>query len=56
VAVVRGLGHLVTADDGPGARSLVRTGPDDMFRLGTNEAYAEGWKDAVSGARGPAAE
>ena len=56
VAVVRGLGHLVTADDGPGARSLVRTGPDDMFRLGTNEAYAQGWKDAVSGTRGPAAE
>jgi coenzyme F420-0:L-glutamate ligase/coenzyme F420-1:gamma-L-glutamate ligase len=47
VAVVRGLGHLVTADDGPGARSLVRTGPDDMFRLGTAEAYAQGWKDAT---------
>jgi coenzyme F420-0:L-glutamate ligase / coenzyme F420-1:gamma-L-glutamate ligase len=47
VAVVRGLGHLVTADDGPGARSLVRTGPDDMFRLGTAEAYAQGWSDAT---------
>jgi coenzyme F420-0:L-glutamate ligase/coenzyme F420-1:gamma-L-glutamate ligase len=47
VAVVRGLAHLVTQDDGPGARSLVRTGPDDMFRLGTAEAYAQGWKDAT---------
>ena len=48
VAVVRGLGHLVTDDDGPGARSLVRTGPDDMFRLGSAEAYAQGWADATS--------
>ncbi len=47
VAVVRGLAHLVTDDDGPGARSLVRTGPDDMFRLGAAEAYALGWKDAT---------
>ncbi len=46
VAVVRGLAHLVTDDDGPGARSLVRTGPDDMFRLGTAEAYAQGRRDA----------
>ena len=53
VAVVRGLGHLVTADDGPGARSLVRTGPEDMFRLGTAEAYAEGWKDATEQAGAP---
>jgi coenzyme F420-0:L-glutamate ligase / coenzyme F420-1:gamma-L-glutamate ligase len=51
VAVVRGLGHLVTVEDGPGARSLVRTGPDDMFRLGTAEAYAQGWKDAAEGHR-----
>jgi len=51
VAVVRGLGHLVTAEDGPGAQSLVRTGPDDMFRLGTAEAYAQGWKDATHGGR-----
>lgn len=47
VAVVRGLAHLVTADDGPGARVLVRTGPDDMFAEGTAEAYARGWKDAA---------
>lgn len=38
VAVVRGLGHLVGPDDGPGARELVRDPASDMFRLGTSEA------------------
>ncbi|HEX4834553.1 MAG TPA: coenzyme F420-0:L-glutamate ligase [Trebonia sp.] len=33
-ALVRGLASLVTADDGPGARALVRPAADDMFRLG----------------------
>ncbi|MGY4645981.1 coenzyme F420-0:L-glutamate ligase [Cellulomonas sp. URHB0016] len=47
LAVVRGLGRLVTADDGPGARVLVRTGDDDMFHQGSAEAYAQGWKDAL---------
>jgi len=47
LAVVRGLGHLVTDDDGPGARVLVRTGDDDMFHQGSAEAYAQGWKDAL---------
>ena len=42
VAVVRGLGHLLDPD-APGARVLTRTGPNDMFRLGTDEAYAEGF-------------
>ncbi|WP_031077074.1 coenzyme F420-0:L-glutamate ligase [Streptomyces sp. NRRL WC-3742] len=41
VAVVRGLGHLVTAEDGQGARPLVRPAVDDMFRLGTSEALRE---------------
>jgi coenzyme F420-0:L-glutamate ligase / coenzyme F420-1:gamma-L-glutamate ligase len=41
VAVVRGLPHLVAADDGPGARALVRDADDDMFRLGTSEAVRE---------------
>lgn len=41
VAVVRGLGHLLTADDGPGARALVRDASADMFRLGTSEAVRE---------------
>jgi coenzyme F420-0:L-glutamate ligase/coenzyme F420-1:gamma-L-glutamate ligase len=54
VAVVRGLAHLVTDDDGPGARVLVRTGPDDMFSLGAAEAYAQGWKDATGAGPSPA--
>ena len=54
VAVVRGLGHLVgsvtdaaasvTEDRGDrGARALQRPSATDMFRLGTAEAYAEGF-------------
>jgi coenzyme F420-0:L-glutamate ligase / coenzyme F420-1:gamma-L-glutamate ligase len=46
IAVVRGLGHLVTDEDGPGARAVVRLGPDDMFAQGSAEAYAQGWADA----------
>ncbi|WP_371481193.1 coenzyme F420-0:L-glutamate ligase [Kitasatospora sp. NBC_00315] len=38
VAVVRGLPHLVTAEDGDGSRPLIRAAADDMFRLGTSEA------------------
>lgn len=38
VAVVSGLGTHVTADDGPGAGGLVRTGPADWFGLGRAEA------------------
>ncbi|AEW94397.1 MULTISPECIES: coenzyme F420-0:L-glutamate ligase [Streptomycetaceae] len=41
VAVVRGLGHLVRDDDGPGARALARGAADDMFRLGTSEALRQ---------------
>ena len=43
VAIVRGMAHLVGGLDLPGARSITRTGPTDMFRLGTDEAYAEGF-------------
>jgi coenzyme F420-0:L-glutamate ligase/coenzyme F420-1:gamma-L-glutamate ligase len=35
VAVVRGLGRLVTGEDGPGARALVRSPDEDMFRYGS---------------------
>ncbi len=45
VAVVRGLGHLVTDLDAPGARTLVRPAEHDMFRLGSDEAYDEGYRD-----------
>ncbi|MFE6130839.1 coenzyme F420-0:L-glutamate ligase [Streptomyces sp. NPDC056437] len=41
VAVVRGLAHLVGGGDGEGARVLVRSPADDMFRLGTSEAVRE---------------
>jgi coenzyme F420-0:L-glutamate ligase/coenzyme F420-1:gamma-L-glutamate ligase len=34
VAIVRGLGDLVTDADGPGAAALIRPAEDDMFRLG----------------------
>jgi coenzyme F420-0:L-glutamate ligase/coenzyme F420-1:gamma-L-glutamate ligase len=41
--------RLVTDEvDTPGARTLPRTGPTDMFRLGADEAYAEGFAAAVS--------
>lgn len=40
VAIVRGLGHLVTEADGPGAAALVRRPEDDLFALGVAEARA----------------
>ncbi|QDZ13196.1 coenzyme F420-0:L-glutamate ligase [Devosia ginsengisoli] len=46
VAVVRGLGRLVTGLDAPGARSLVRGVDDDMFRFGSAEAYRLGYEAA----------
>jgi coenzyme F420-0:L-glutamate ligase / coenzyme F420-1:gamma-L-glutamate ligase len=41
VAVVRGLGHLVTEKPGPGARVLQRPTSQDLFSLGTAEARAD---------------
>jgi coenzyme F420-0:L-glutamate ligase/coenzyme F420-1:gamma-L-glutamate ligase len=35
VAVVRGLAGLVTEQDGPGARELIRPADEDMFRFGS---------------------
>ena len=37
-ALVRGLGHLVTDDDGPGAAALVRPADEDLFRRGSFDA------------------
>jgi coenzyme F420-0:L-glutamate ligase/coenzyme F420-1:gamma-L-glutamate ligase len=51
VAVVRGLAHLVTDDDGPGAQALVRSAGEDLFRLGSAEAAAEGRASAVAARR-----
>ncbi|MCU1478383.1 MAG: coenzyme F420-0:L-glutamate ligase [Subtercola sp.] len=42
VALVRGLGRFVVESLETPARALNRTGPTDMFRLGTDEALAEG--------------
>ena len=35
VAVVRGLAGLVTQQDGPGARAIIRPADEDMFRFGS---------------------
>ncbi len=43
VAVVRGRADLVGPLDLPGARTIVRALENDMFRLGADEAYAEGF-------------
>jgi coenzyme F420-0:L-glutamate ligase/coenzyme F420-1:gamma-L-glutamate ligase len=43
VAIIRGLGHLVD-ENAPGARVLIRLSDTDMFRLGTQEAYDEGFE------------
>ena len=43
VAVVRGRADLVGSLELPGARSIVRDPDRDMFRLGADEAYADGF-------------
>lgn len=43
VAVVRGLAHLVGELDLSGARVLIRPAEQDMFRLGSQEAWDEGY-------------
>jgi coenzyme F420-0:L-glutamate ligase/coenzyme F420-1:gamma-L-glutamate ligase len=55
VAIVRGLGHLVLANlDKSGAaataQELVRPAEKDMFRLGSDEAYAQGFRDGRAAA------
>ncbi|MBM7366804.1 coenzyme F420-0:L-glutamate ligase [Gordonia hydrophobica] len=44
VAVVRGMPYV---DDGTAARDLVRDLDDDMFRLGVEEALAQGHREAL---------
>jgi len=43
VAVVRGLARLLDRD-APGARVLIRPAENDMFRLGTDEAWRAGYE------------
>ncbi len=54
VAIVRGLGHLVGELDLPGARALIRPADQDMFRMGSDESWREGYEAGLraSGARG----
>ncbi|WP_308164215.1 coenzyme F420-0:L-glutamate ligase [Nonomuraea sediminis] len=40
IAIVRGLAHLVTADDGPGVRPLIRPADEDLFRYGSRDVVA----------------
>ncbi|MEY9877412.1 coenzyme F420-0:L-glutamate ligase/coenzyme F420-1:gamma-L-glutamate ligase [Streptacidiphilus sp. MAP12-33] len=47
VALVRGLAHVVTDEDGDGIRPMIRPAEEDLFRLGTSEAVRE----AVHGRR-----
>lgn len=45
VAVVRGLAHYVTDEIDPrGAQPLIRDAANDMFRLGSTEAWDEGYR------------
>lgn len=52
VAVVRGLGHYVTDEIDPvGAQPLIRDAANDMFRVGSTEAWNEGYRAGLD-ARG----
>lgn len=48
VAVIRGLGDFVGDLGELGARAIIRSAADDLFRLGSDEAYAEGFRDGQS--------
>lgn len=52
VAIVRGLGHLVGELDLPGARTLIRPADQDLFRLGSEEAWREGYEAGLRAAGG----
>jgi coenzyme F420-0:L-glutamate ligase / coenzyme F420-1:gamma-L-glutamate ligase len=51
VAIVRGLPDVVGPLELPGARSIVRLGPADMFRVGSEEAWREGYEAGLRAAR-----
>jgi coenzyme F420-0:L-glutamate ligase/coenzyme F420-1:gamma-L-glutamate ligase len=51
LAIVRGLAESVGPLELPGARFLVRLGPADMFRLGSEEAWREGYEAGLRAAR-----
>lgn len=47
VAVVRGMQAWTCDEDGPGARTLIRSGSEDLFWLGTAEAMEVGAQTAI---------
>lgn len=51
VAVVRGLTRYVGDLDLPGARSIQRPADRDLFRIGADEAYDEGYRDGFEEAQ-----
>ena len=51
VAIVRGLGHLVADLDEVGAAAIIRPAEGDMFRLGTKEAWDEGYAAGLHAAQ-----
>ncbi|GAA1959931.1 coenzyme F420-0:L-glutamate ligase [Agromyces allii] len=51
VAVVRGLGRYVGELDLPGARSIQRPPERDLFRVGADEAYDNGYRDGFDEAQ-----
>lgn len=51
VAVVSGLGRLVGPLELPGAAAIVRPADRDLFRLGTDEAIAEGYASGFTAGR-----
>jgi len=48
VAIVRGLGHVVGDLTLPGASTIIRPASEDMFRLGTSEAWSEGYQAGLN--------
>lgn len=50
-AVVRGMAHAVTHEDGPGATAVVRPLDSDLFRRGARESLEEGLRAAVANRR-----
>ncbi|MBO0875995.1 MAG: coenzyme F420-0:L-glutamate ligase, partial [Pseudonocardia sp.] len=51
VAVLRGLGDITPPDDGSTAADLIRPLDEDLFWLGTEEALAQGRREAVPARR-----
>ena len=48
VAIIRGLAHLVGDLSEPAARSVVRPSDEDLFRLGSREAYELGYRAGLA--------